>query len=327
MIIKNLNRFKISYLIGICVIITGIFSACTLFTEESIENETVYLLSPVDSLNTFSQTHTFWWDNVPNVTGYSLQIVRPTFDSVVELVLDSNLTTNKFTLTLNPGGYQWGVSAYNGTSSTPYFIRDLIIDTTSNLNNQTITLKSPVDGYATNNKKVTLSWNSLFNATSYIVEIRDSNSSGENIINPVITTDLSLEVTLEEKVYAWGVQARNDNSASLFSYRTIVIDTTAPGKPRILRPSLATDSLNTEPYQIEWSHPNQSLSAIYDSVIISSDSLLTTIQDVSVIQNGNTNYSVTGLENGWWYYRIRSFDKAGNIGESTAIRKFYLEQE
>src|SRR5688572_21362995 len=118
----------------IVLIITGNFSCFKDIIEPDISKENVVLLSPKNNDTTTVLTHLFWWNEVEDAINYNLQIVKPSFTTAQQLILDSNVNANKFPVTLQPGTYQWRVKAKNGSSETPYSeIRTLRIDSTANL--------------------------------------------------------------------------------------------------------------------------------------------------------------------------------------------------
>ena len=99
---------------------------------------------------------------------------------------------------------------------------------------------------------------------------------------------------------------------------------TAPDRPQYSVPAYHGDTLDTEPYAIEWNHPTESLTAISDSLMISGDSLF---PGGSIVENTfvtSTSYSVAHLANGDYFVRLKSVDAAGNESEYSQIRKFYL---
>jgi hypothetical protein len=317
------KSFK-SFLIALPVIS---IASCSLIFETDISDDEVYINAPVDSLNTTNNFITFWWDYVPEAEKYNLQIVSPSWNSINTLIVDTNLTENKFSISISPGEYDWGVSAYNNSSSTGYTVYHLVIDTSSSLTNQSVVIKSPEENYSTNITLVPFSWYKLDAASSYLFEIRKDSWTGANVVPTQIITTENYSLTLSEGVYYWGVQGRNDFSSTSFNPRELIIDLTAPGKPIITNPSKYGDTLKSDNLKIIWTHPLESLSEISDSLIISKDSLFT--------PEGIENYFVTklmemtldGYSNGKYFCKVRSFDEAGNIGIVSEVKKFYINEE
>ena len=306
------------------VIIIVLINDCSDFGEENLSDKVVVLRAPADSLVTTLTSHTFWWDYVEGAEGYNLQIVMPSFDRTVRLVLDTNLTTNRFDFTLYPGSFEWGVSAYNYSSATAYTINKLMIDTTSDLSHQYVVLKTPAENYNTNNITVHFQWYMISSATDYRFEIRRSAPDGQ-LVSPAQLTDKdTISAVLAEGVYYWGVQAQNSNSGSVMSNRKLVVDTTVPDTPILLEPA-KNDTLTTTPVILKWDRPTASTAEIRDSVIIASD----TTASGSIIESALTNdpeYTMKKEDNGIYYWKVRSIDLAGNKSNYSKYRKFTIEK-
>ncbi len=319
-------KLRTNILILLFFIVTG----CQLIFEADISEETVTLLAPYDSLVTTNATQTFWWENVDNAEGYNLQIVSPDWDAIEELILDSNISSNKFEVTLDPGTYAWGVSAYTSFSETPYTVRVVIVDTSSNLSDQTVVLNTPSDNFSTNDTTIDFTWYTLDAAESYLFDIRYDDWDGSSVVPQEITTIAATSLIIDEEgVYVWGVKAVNDNSTSSFSKRTIYVDLTAPGKPSITVPASSGDTLSIDDVTIEWTRPKASIASVSDSLFVSTDSSFSDDEDEIILVTADTVYTIDEDEvsEGEYYCRVRSFDAAGNIGEVSATRKFYVSEE
>jgi hypothetical protein len=289
--------------------------------EPDISNSTVNLISPADCTHTPTMTNTFWWDYVEDAEGYNLTIVSPGFDSISRLVIDTNMATNKFIYSLSPGNYQWAVYAYNASSSTLASVFTIIIDTSNNLSDQVLMLDLPRVDKNTNITYIQFKWLKLEGlADYYIFEIKDS--AFVNTIFWENTEDDTISVKLGEGKYQWGVSAwDNSNSHTNISTRFLTIDTTSPGKPIISMPVKDGDTIKTEPYHVQWSHPLGSLSEIYDSIWIASDSLFTSPDGFYIKAN---ELSISDFDDGKYYVKVKSIDAAGNKSAESKTRKFYL---
>lgn len=306
------------------LIISAILVSCAVIFDPNLEDEIVTLRAPADCTITTIQTQTFWWDPVADAEKYNLQIVSPDFEFVVRLAVDTNLTGNSFTWTLQPGIYRWGVSAFNYSSATDYSKFYLKIDTALGVTGQVVTLLQPGNNTFTNKQKITFEWSALSGATSYLLQVKDSNESV--IINTDFLAVTSYSDSLsDEGSYSWNVRAY-DESSNTFSdpaARIFGIDRTRPGKPAIITPTLG-DTLDTQPYTIEWTHPLASLAPISDSIMISSDSLFNAGSDIEIDVVTQNEYSVSSLEDGKYYVKVKSFDAAGNQGEYSNVIRFFL---
>ncbi|MDJ1486101.1 hypothetical protein QNI16_36805 [Cytophagaceae bacterium YF14B1] len=108
-----------------------ILSACDQLLEPSLTEKTPILLSPTDSVKLTETEATFWWESMQGATNYQLQVVSGSFGAVSKLWADTLVSTNKFTLELQPGHYSWRVQARNLSSQSEFTQSSFQIDTTS----------------------------------------------------------------------------------------------------------------------------------------------------------------------------------------------------
>lgn len=302
--------------------------SCKDVFEEDLTKKTITINSPQNALQTTNVTQTFWWEPVEGAIKYNLQIVSPTFLNLQKLILDTNITKCKFEYTLTPGLYEWRVKAFNSSSSTSYMLYSLQVDSTANLSNQQVVLIAPAGFYATNQSGLIFSWYPLYNAEDYRFELRSINWDGNLVINPIITTYDTLHLTLAEGTYAWGVQAHNSTSNSPFYSRIITVDLTNPNIPLLSYPAVnATindSTLTASIINFGWTRGANTGSAIHDSLYISNDSLFSSIFDSAVLTD--TTYSKSFTNAGIYFWKVKSFDSAGNKSSYSVTRKFIYEK-
>ena len=316
--------FKISQLVVLIGLIT--LTTCEAIFEKNLEGEEVFLIIPLDNLTTDLAAQTFWWEGVDGAEGYNLQIVTPGFDSILRLIVDTNIINDRYETNLYPGVYQWRVRAYNYSSSTDYYGRSITILNTFDLSNQQVVLKSPGINLITNDTSIGFEWFELNNATDYRFELKYDSWDGDYVINPVLTSDNTLTLDLHEGVYTWGVQAQNQNSASQFSFRTFMVDTTKPAIPILIKP-LQNDTTLSHEILFQWSRPDTTLSPIKDSLLISVDSLFTGEGYSRYFFTENTSQTTTLDASGKYFWRVRSVDAAGNLGGYSQTRKLTIQDE
>lgn len=322
------KRKKILFKISQLVVLTGLITltTCEAIFEKNLEGEEVFLIIPLDNLTTDLAAQTFWWEGVDGAEGYNLQIVTPGFDSILRLIVDTNTINDRYETNLYPGVYQWRVRAYNYSSSTDYYGRSITILNTFDLSNQQVVLKSPGINYITNDTSIRFEWFEMNNATDYRFELKYDSWDGAYVINPVLNSDNTLALDLHEGVYAWGVQAQNQNSASQFSFRTFMVDTTKPAIPILIKP-LQNDTTLSHEILFQWSRPDTTLSPIKDSLLISVDSLFTGEGYSRYFFTENTSQTTTLDASGKYFWRVRSVDAAGNLGGYSQTRKFTIQDE
>src|ERR1700743_1945090 len=138
--------------------LVGMLYSCKDFIEPNISKSQVTLEAPTNNYQSSSYTVSFWWDEVPDALHYRLQIVTPSFDSVGSLSLDSLVASNKFSINLAPGKYQWRVRAENGSSVTVYSPLRSFTVSNSSITLQTLQLSAPANNTVTNQGSTTFEW-------------------------------------------------------------------------------------------------------------------------------------------------------------------------
>lgn len=307
------NKIFISTILFITL--TLLYS-CQDFIEVDLGGKSITVLAPANNTASSSSSQMFWWGELKGAEKYNLQIVKPSFSSIQQLILDSTITNNQFSYSLLPGVYQWRVRAMNNSSYTEYVIYNLTIDSTLDLSNQGVSLMSPADNYSSNSFTHAFTWQPLINADSYLFQIL---LSGSVISTQTLTTTTANYTFIAEGSYQWRVLAQNSNSTSLpaNSTRNIIIDNTPPAAPVLTLPTV-NDTLSN-PVNLEWT---PDVSATMDSVFVYADTNLTVL--VTSILTTGLSFSFTGTVGQDYFWRVRSGDAAGNWSPYATRRKFII---
>lgn len=306
------------HLCVIMAIVLMIFSACEKVFEENIDKDKVIILTPADSSSVSSQTITFWWNEIEGATEYELQVVSPNFDSINALLLDTLLSKNKFVFNFAPGKYQCRVRALNSAYATNYTIHSFSLDSTLDLNNQLVSIISPADSFYTNDSRINFSWQPLLAANDYRFEIGQPDFSG-TIILDVNLTQTNINYTLDEGIYTWRVRGQNNSSNTGYSTRTVIIDSTVPITPALTSPQ-NNAVINNDSVSLVWSGESNFL---FDSVYVYQDSLATT--SVASVKTNNRRYIFEGSLGENYFWRVKTIDLAGNVGQFSLLRKFSFQ--
>ena len=314
--IKIINFKPATLFLAFGIFYLYMFVGCDDIIEPDLTNKEVFLTAPGDSIRTKFSTQTFMWEPVKGALSYRLRIVRPSFNHIEQITLDSAVTATRFTVNLVPGAYEWGVSAQNGSSATAFFIRTLQIDSTSDLRSQKVTLSTPVNGFATNANNVRFGWGLLYNATSYYIELRPSNGSSP-IFSKTTTNDTVNISNIPEGSYVWAVKASNQNTSTDFSTQTILIDLTAPGSPTLSSPGNRT-TISVWPVLLSWKRIETG-AKFYDSVYVAIDTLFT--HKILSQRVDTTFLSVTFTQDTTYFWKVKTIDAAGNVS-GFDVRKF-----
>ncbi len=290
----------------------SVISACLLIScgddliERNLEKQKMISLFPSPNYVSSSLSITFLWEELKGASEYNLQVVKPSFSSIQQFVLDTNVTGNKFTFSFQPGcAYEWRIKAKNSSSETEYVVYSFSIDSTLSLSNQSVQLISPINNVYSNDSTHTFSWSTMALANDYRFEVL--NSLGSIVYQQAaILKTTTVYKFLTEGAYQWRVQAHNDNgSVSNFVTNNIVIDFTPPNASLPILP--ANNSNVNDPAALSW---NRDQDGFKDSLLIASDSLFNTILQREF--TSNTSYSFKGNSGLNYFWKLKTMDQAGN---------------
>lgn len=316
-----------SYIIILALIL---LASCDDIFERDIENEELELFTPREGYVTTDPIIHFWWAGVEGASMYSLQVATPSFysDEIEELVLDTVLYDTKFEFVFDPDNFEWRVSAFNNISATEYFYGTFQIDSTQNLHD--VILINPSQGLATQNESIEFKWQDQDNADSYRFELLKED---ELIFSDLLSTNSitipgsTIVSSLGEGVYTWRVQAQSSNvSPSQYSSREFIVDRTAPGTPVLTKPNNG-ETFSETPIELTWDRVSNGGSLITDSLMISTDSIFSSDNIIlsQILSGTNYNFNPDNATTYWW--KVKSYDKAGNEGIYSTIRKFIYSEE
>jgi hypothetical protein len=318
-IFKKLKRNNSFLIIGL--ITAMMFSGCDAIFEKDISKGTIVIKAPVDNYESTSQEILFWWEELAGADSYHIQIVKPSFDSVASIILDTLVTGDKITVYLSQGNYQWKIRGENTAYFTEYFTRSFSIKGTEDLTQQTVNLLLPTNADTTNNPTVNFSWDAVQYATMYRIEIWSPDPNGTCLQTVAVFSPQYQYTFSEDSTFTWRVRAENDLTNTPYSARTIYIDSQQPDTPSLLYP--LNSSTQTNPWiTFQWDHDHSGGSSIYDSIYIATDYGFTSmlIKAPSVTET----YS-DSLASGIFYWRVRSYDAAGNTGSYSNIFQLIVQ--
>lgn len=316
-----LNFFRLSLFI---VLLTGLIS-CNEFIEPSIEKRQVALRAPANNYQTSNYTVGFWWDEVEDALTYRLQIVRPSFDSIASLVMDTVIQRNTFSLTLEPGAYQWQVRAENGSSATAYTAPRNLTILPGSLEEQTVTLLSPGNNTLTAQSAISLQWNSLFGASAYRLQIDSNSFSGSTYVYDQVIPAGQYRFTFpKDNVYQWRVRGQNEDGTKLSKWSavyTITSDRTPPGAITATQPD--NNAQVQLPVTFTWSARNDA--AKYRFYLYRNNGT-TLYNNTFPVESTNTSYTFTaGTAGERVYWKVTAVDAAGNEGAASELRNVLLQ--
>ena len=177
----------------------------TFYIDSTVDmsNITVNLLLPSTDYTTNDTAITFSWQEVYNATQYNFEIWETSFSSGTLYEYQYGLTTTSCSTSNIPEGeYYWGIQARNGTSSSSFSSRKLIIDRTAP--------GAPSLTYPASDDSLT---SADLTAGNLIFSWTHANGAGNNLNDSLLLSQDSLFVTpilnvlVSDTTYTWSVGA------------------------------------------------------------------------------------------------------------------------
>lgn len=298
-----------------------VFSGCDDIIEPSISKATETLDAPSNGYQTNNYTVNFWWNTVDHALSYHLQVVTPNFANPGSLVLDTTVSTYKFSAALSPGSYQWRVMAENGSTMTAWATPNSFTILPGSLSQQAVQLIAPANNLLTNQSPYTFSWNALYNATQYQFQIDTNNFSNPNAIvssQTISGTQLNFSFP-KSQVYQWRVMAMNDTAQSQWSLvYQVTFNNTPPAQVALVSPTSGTTV--PLPVTLQW---NAVANAVKYKLYVYQSDGVTLYNSTFPMSLTTTSYSFNlGSSGNKIYWTVTAVDAEGN--ESTPAAPIYF---
>ncbi|MCZ7539803.1 MAG: M6 family metalloprotease domain-containing protein [Anaerolineae bacterium] len=301
--------------------IWGLWSAVWTVTVDTVKPAKPTLLSPVKDDLVTTNLPSFDWGDVPDAARYDLQVDNSSAFGSPEVVAAPTGSAYTVTTPLADGRYYWRVRAVDlagnvGSWSSAWTVW-IDVDPAP-----APTLVSPANGTPTNDNTPTFTWGAVTGATSYRIQVSKSATFASTVVNSTKSSTTHTPATaLADGLYYWRAQAKGaDGIWGLWSaVWTVTVDTVAPAKPTLLSPETKS-ILNTGQPALDWSDVADA--AHYELQI---DNLSTFGSPEVFITVTPSAYTVTPpLPNGKYFWRVRTYDLAGNKSGWTSARSFTL---
>lgn len=187
---------------------------------DPLENKTITLLSPSDSITLKENQVIFNWDALSDVSSYRIQIATPNFDSPSQYILDSIVLENQLTFLLSDHtSYQWRINGIGPFSETSFTTRSFSIASISSIASQTVQILAPINNSILSITEANLNWTSIKEADRYHIQVATPSFTNANQIiidqevsNNLITVSLQVSTT-----YEWRVSAINQISETNYT--------------------------------------------------------------------------------------------------------------
>lgn len=315
---------KRNYSIGVMMLVLCLLAfACSDLFEDSIEDETVVIVTPSDGTVSKNYTQTFWWEELDGALEYRLQVVYNKFDSSGEFRMDTLLTKNKFTLTLKPSRYQWRVIGMNGSSETKVnTVQNLQIDSTT-IAGQDLLLSAPANGVISSDPSVNFEWQSLPGATKYRVQLFAGNTT---VIDNTVSDVSEFAYVLEsDGTYYWKVTGEHNGVFSNPSeQRSYILDREAPDSVKLVSPAIGAGV--SMPVTLSWNASDDDRFLRYEVYLYKGNTSTPFSGKYNPYSTTKTSLSFTeGVLNDKILWKVRVVDKAGNKRSDEKIRRFTIQ--
>jgi hypothetical protein len=292
------------------------FIGCRKVFDIDISQGNIQLLSPENNLNTPIQSLTFSWTLIPEAHSYQLQIGKPSFDSLVQLIEDTLIKDEYITISLSPGTYEWRIRGINNSYQTPFSTRKLTIDTSSNLKFYIPKLNEPVNTCISAQNRA-FHWEAISPAQLYQIKIikgRDFENIENMLMDKTVDTNyFELSNDFELGIYSWRVFAFNSKSKTDWSTTEFEVTSINPTEP-ILNLPIDNTTIPVGNVEFLWSQKyNGDHCQESDELEVAHDANFTQIL-FKVL--ANQSMYTDSLQTGTFYWRVKRKSPLGEIRAS-----------
>lgn len=111
----------------LCVLLQ-FFNCEDIIEVEDISEETIVNLVPTDNTVIESSSINFSWQELEYRETYHVQITTPNFEAALQIVADTLITSNNFSIVLPANSYEWQVKAKNFAYETQFSTQSLTVE-------------------------------------------------------------------------------------------------------------------------------------------------------------------------------------------------------
>lgn len=309
-------------LLAIAIGLLVIVSCEDIISVPDISTEMVTILAPIENTVVQGDNTTFSWEENTLVDRYQVQVATPSFDTPVQIVLDTIIGDSiqgfrQFTTPLVTGEYQWRIRGINSDFETGYTTTSFsVIDTTTpaNISGETVALLAPINDPIIENAEINFTWDAIPNATEYIVQVATPNfiSPIQILVNQSVN-DASTTHTLEDGDYEWRVKAVNDSFETSYSTDSFSVDLNANLDDQLLTIIAPPDDFVTSNSNISLEWQQLDLATQYRVMIIDMGDNSIFLEDLT-----NETSLVVEFVSGTYTWKVR--------GENAQEQTLYTEQ-
>jgi hypothetical protein len=185
----------------------------------------------------------------------------------------------------------------------------------------TPTLIAPSNGLFTKNTTPIFSWNPVSDATKYRLQVDKRVNFSSPVINITTYGTAHKPAAMANRTYYWRVQAKVDGEWGAWSeVWTFTIDTVRPARPVLTSP-VGGVTVSAQHPLFQWTEPDV---VDHYQIQVDNSSRFKSPEINEKNVTGPAYTAATQLANGTYYWRVRSYDAAGNKSKWSVVAKFKM---
>lgn len=283
--------------------------------EEDILESEVELLAPIGRAVVETSAVNLSWSTVDGAVSYKLQIASPDFEAPTQ-VISVSVEESHYIQDLGEGDYEWRVKAINSGFETLYSTAEFQVNYSEEFADQFVVLISPPDQFVSKNEEVELTWSAIEESELYRVQLY---TKGE-IVKEEIVSGTSIQISFPEGKTVWKVRAENEAQHTLYSERTLIVDTKMPLAPMLVSPADKWEVSNPA-VSFEWEREAVAGTEEVDSLFVFADADLEMLVEKAQV---NLEYNLVLERDSTYYWYMRAYDQAGNQSEDSEVFSFTI---
>jgi hypothetical protein len=303
-----------------------------LSSTETVPPEPFSLIAPIDSSVFQNPRPNFIWHATLD-SGSGLRDYRI---YVGGLLKHTGVDTSWLANYDLPEGYNsWYIVAYDSANNARHSNETwiVVIDTTAP---PAVSLAAPSDNSYLNTGSVSFVWHGAIDNISgvayYTLQYALNNAFTQGLVETTLN-DTMFNATLPDTIYYWRVRATDiaNNEGAFSQVWQFEIDLQSPSTPALVSP-INGNWLNDTLVELQWSAVSERSSGrepVRDfrapvRYIVQIDITPNFISPV-YFDTLATSAAIVALDQGFYYWRVRAFDLAGNQGQFSAVDSFGVD--
>ncbi|MFH6986044.1 hypothetical protein [Marinoscillum luteum] len=284
------------------------------------------IISPTNGSLIIGKTAKLWWEKMPGATQYEVRLVSPSFSDLQELLLDTLTTSNKMSVSLPEGSYEWELRGTNASYASDWVRQSFAVDSVQvlDISQETIGQLSPSQDVLIIGAGVDLWWEQVTGATAYHVKI-----ASPNLANPqrvLLDTSISqnqLHKALPPGTYEWQVRGANARYQTGTASGTFRMDVAVDISGSIVKLSAPGDSLVTSMHDLTFWWEELAGAETYDFILVSPS-----FEHIELLVNEQelvNNKLQLNLDSGSYQWGVRAKNEA--YVTPLSIRNLYINSK